>query len=403
MIVFPATSFGYGLRIGVTLVTNNRRGCAKWSPTQHSALTVLWLPDCDFLNSLADIAGIAFIVLPPCSPYSHFAAALWSCTVPALTIEDPRRIPNNATLLADFDGGRLLLAESDDEAETLRMQTGRECTTKQIQSSQSKEHGRELPEIAVLAEAYSADQITRALTDGADGLGILKAEDLFEKLYANPTEVEALIHTVKIHPQTLPLCVRFFDQERGRQDNSRLHYPPHSYLGYRGVRILELDDSWLARFAAGLEKLDLEQIVVVLPMVTSPVEVIRVREQLGSRWNKVGVTVETPAAAISIAKFLDVVDFVEIGLNDLTQYTMAWDRDSPNQERLPRDCIVAPVAALVASVARSCAEANVPYTVGIDLRPSAVLAAQLRLLGVASISCAPSLIRPWKHSFLRDL
>jgi phosphotransferase system enzyme I (PtsI) len=133
-------------------------------------------------------------------------------------------------------------------------------------------------------------------------------------------------------------------------------------------------------------------------MVTSASEVRRIRRKLGSRYNHIGITAETPAAALRIEELLEVAEFVEIGLNDMTQYTMAWDRDIPNEERLPSDRIVEPVADLVASVAKACAAGGVPYTLGIDLRPTESLAAQVISLGIESISCAPSLVKPWKHA-----
>jgi hypothetical protein len=81
---------------------------------------------------------------------------------------------------------------------------------------------------------------------------------------------------------------------------------------------------------------------------------------------------------------------------------MAWDRDVPNQERLPADRIVEPVADLITSVATACEAARVPYTLGMDLRPSERLACQLMRLGITSISCATSLIKPWKNIFAQQ-
>lgn len=178
---------------------------------------------------------------------------------------------------------------------------------------------------------------------------------------------------------------------------------PHRKLGYRGTRILEVDDTWFQRFVAGLEMLDLEQIVVVLPMVTLVSEVQRIRRRLAPKWDRLGVTVETPAAALRIDGLLEVSDFIEIGLNDLTQYTMAWDRDVPNRERLPADRIVEPVADIIASVAAASTAAGVPHALGMDLRPSENLASQILGLGITSISCAPSLIRPWKNAIASHL
>jgi phosphotransferase system enzyme I (PtsI) len=208
-----------------------------------------------------------------------------------------------------------------------------------------------------------------------------------------------LIRLVRAEPGCLPLLVRFFDQDRAPPKNLGGPAFSENYLGYRGVRLLEVDDTVFEQFADVIETLDLRQeIVVILPMVTSASEVRRARQLFGGRWSGVGATVETPAAALRIQDLLDVSDFVQIGLNDLTQYTMAWDRDVPNFERLPADRIVEPVEDLIASIVDACVRANVPYTLGLDLKPTPRLAAQIRRIGVTSISCGPQLVKPWKHA-----
>jgi phosphoenolpyruvate-protein kinase (PTS system EI component) len=224
---------------------------------------------------------------------------------------------------------------------------------------------------------------------GANGLGVVRGESVIGP-HAEPGFADAL----RKYAGSEPVFVRFFDSPAAgwgtpEDQNSG------NYLGYRGVRLLELDAGLLTSFSAALQA-RLDRFVVVLPMVTSAAEVRRAREALGAEI-PVGVTVETPSAALCIDDILDVAEYVQIGLNDLTQYTMAWDRDLPHSERLPPDRIVTPVGALIEKVVRSCDKRMVPYTLGLDLRPTYQLSRQLRSLGVSSISCTPPLIPRWQY------
>ncbi len=206
-------------------------------------------------------------------------------------------------------------------------------------------------------------------------------------------KVAELIDSVNFEDCSYPLLLRFFDFEL-YSSNQHIQYPP-GYMGYRGVRLLEIDDNLLRKFTQLLDALNVDNVITILPMITSPSEVTTFKRKLNKRWSKIGITIETPAAALMINELLQVVDFIEIGLNDLTQYTMAWDRDFANDDRLPNDRIAEPVARLIKSVIQECNKRNTEYTLGIDLKPSAALADQLLNIGVKSISCSETLAKFW--------
>ena len=398
MIRLSGISFGYGVRIGAVHVLHERSWFGSPIMKRGSALTFPSLPSVETFNETARSPGVEFCIIPPCSSYSHLAATIWSSAIPTIAIQYPSHVPSGASVFVDFDNGLLLVAESESEVEELYKQERESTTARQAGASDMIASDRSRSAVEVLAEITSASDMKGALDDGADGLSVVNAENLFHDTGDNNSEVEALIRAIKSKPQLLPLPIRFFDSvHESRVDHTEKLIPQKS-LGYRGVRILEVDDAWFKRFVAGIEALDLEQIIVVLPMVTSASEVRRFRDRLEMKWDRLGVTVETPAAALRIKELLEVSTYIQIGLNDLTQYTMAWDRDVPNPERLPTDRIAEPVADLIASVAAACITDGVPYTLGMDLRPSENLALQLFSLGVTSVSCAPSLIKPWKNA-----
>jgi phosphotransferase system enzyme I (PtsI) len=400
-----AKSFGYGRQVAKTHVV--REDCPLTATTELNgvALTFATLPSVRVFEEYATQPGIACCIIPLCSSYSHLAAAIWSAGVATLALEEPYTFVSGAYVLADFESGALLLAESESEINELQATASNletRADNRLASSFQRSEHTR--PDIAVLVEAASPSDIPAALAAGCDGLSVIRAEDLCRVVNGRSCVDTRMIEVLTANPQLFPVPVRFFDPEENAIGRDP-HLPvPQGYLGYRGVRILEVDDTWYDRFISSISALDAQNTIVVLPMVTSIREVLQMQQRLSPMWKRIGVTVETPAAAVRIHELLEVAEFIQIGLNDLTQYTMAWDRDVPNEERLPTNRIAEPVAELIASVACACTAAGVPHTLGLDLRPTVELAAQINQLGVNSISCALSLIHPWKtviaeHSF----
>ena len=396
MIRLQALSFGFGIRIGRVHLLDE---CDYTCPTITSATivpTFQFLPNIEEFDRSALAPKVAFCIVPLCSPYSHLAAHFWATDVPTITVDMSHQLVDGQVVLADFEKGLLLVAESESETANLYHMSEEYAKSNQQQPESMNSDNLNLG-VSVLAEVASSDGIRHALNSGADGLGVMRVEDLFSGMSEQNQRVDSLIHEVKSAPQLLPLLIRFFDTNQFQTNDKRSNIPDPN-LGYRGTRILEVNDSRLHQFINVLESLDLEDIIVILPMVTSASEVEKFKKLLPSKWNRVGVTVETPAAALVIDELLEVADYIQIGLNDLTQYTMAWDRNVPNKERLPWHNIAKPVGDLISYVASSCNSAGVRYTLGMDLRPSIDLANQVRSLNINSISCAPSLVKRWKDT-----
>jgi len=396
MIQVPGRSFGYGMRFGVVRGVRDH-DAPRANERQGCVLRFESLPSAEFFRRISTSGGVEAFIVPPCSSYSHLAGTIWSRRVPTMAIGDLGRLADGIGVLLDFENGLLHVAESVSEADELEAST-RACRSPSgiAPEGQAKPAVGRRSSMSVLAEATSADDLHGALVDGADGVSVVRAEDLLQDIGGKAIEARALAQALTDARQALPILVRFFDPDLELENVSGQRCVAQRYLGYRGVRVLEVDDKWSKAFIAGLDMLGLDGVVVVLPMVTSVSEVRRAMDQFGHHGHRVGVTVETPAAALRISELLGLSTFIQIGLNDLTQYTMAWDRDVANEERLPSDFIVEPVADLIRSVTAACRLAGVPYTVGLDLRPSQALVGQLLGLGVGSISCAPALVKPWR-------
>jgi phosphotransferase system enzyme I (PtsI) len=196
-------------------------------------------------------------------------------------------------------------------------------------------------EVSVMANVRSREDVELAMECGADGIGLFRTEPFFLSSKHFPSDKEfAEFLLDSLHPA------------RGRYINVRLldigadknpiyiHLPPEPdpFLGRRGVRVLrEYPDLLEEQLRAVLEVSRQFRIGVLIPMVTTESDVVQVGgrlHQLAAEMGirelpRIGAMIETPAAALSIPSLKKHLDFLSIGSNDLTQYTMAAGRENP--------------------------------------------------------------------------
>ena len=167
-------------------------------------------------------------------------------------------------------------------------------------------------------------------------------------------------------------------------------------LGVRGLRLAfgnpglmerQLDAIALAAKAAGTETW------VMAPMVATVAEAAEFAGQVHDRGLKAGVMIEVPSAALLAHRMLEVVDFLSIGTNDLTQYTMAADRMATDLAHLT-DAWQPAVLQLIAITAE--AGRQVDKSVGVcgEAAADPLLACALVGMGITSLSMAAAAVRP---------
>lgn len=194
--------------------------------------------------------------------------------------------------------------------------------------------------VTVLANVGWREDAVAAAENGADGVGLYRLEQFYlsRKTPATTPELVAELRATFAPVRDQPVTVRLLDLG-GDKPLPFLKLPPEDnpFLGQRGVRLLlRFPDLLDTQLRALLEFSRDHDLRILVPMVTLAEDMAQVRRRLASIAQEMGVEklpplgamIETPAAALCVSAILQHADFLSLGTNDLTQYTMAASREN---------------------------------------------------------------------------
>lgn len=253
--------------------------------------------------------------------------------------------------------------------------------------------------VAVLANVADGDSAREAIGAPVEGVGLFRTELCFLDRREEPTVEEQ----TAIYADVLAtfsgrghVVVRTLDAGSDKPIAFATHQGEENpALGVRGVRLAHDNPGLLERqldaVAAAARSTGAETWVMA-PMVATVEEAAEFAGLVRARGLVPGVMVEVPSAALTARRILEVVGFLSIGTNDLTQYTMAADRTASDLAHLT-DPWQPAVLQLVEITARAGRELGKPVGVCGEAAADPLLACVLAGLGVTSLSMAPAASR----------
>ncbi|QAY88132.1 phosphoenolpyruvate--protein phosphotransferase [Pseudomonas arsenicoxydans] len=305
-------------------------------------------------------------------------------------------------VVLDAEGGRLELVPTNERLAEVHQAQLDHQQRRALQQSQAHTPAltRDGVHIEVAANVASSAEAADALANGADGVGLLRTEFLFVDRHTAPDEQEqSLAYQAVLDAMgDKPVIIRTIDVGGDKQlDYLPLPVEANPVLGLRGIRLAQLRPEILdQQLRALLHTRPLSRCRILLPMVTEVDELLHIRQRLDalcielgvSERPELGVMIEVPAAALLAEQLAEHADFLSIGTNDLSQYTLAMDRDHAGLASR----VDAMHPALLRLIAQTCAGAAVhDRWVGVcgALASDPLATPVLIGLGVSELSVSP--------------
>lgn len=346
-----------------------------------------------------DPARVLGLVTERGGPTSHTAIIARQLAIPCVVgVADAMTIPNGTALLVDGTAGVIEL--SPDPADAAKRVAADAAERAALASWEGPGRTADGAPVKVLANVADGESARSASSAPVQGVGLFRTELCFLNRKDEPSaEEQADIYAAVLEPfgGDRYVVVRTLDAGSDKPVAFATHEGEENpALGVRGLRLSfdnpPLLEHQLDGIAAAAERTGTETWVMA-PMVATIEEAADFAAKVRARGLKAGVMVEVPSAALLANRMLAVVDFLSIGTNDLTQYTMAADRMATDLAHLT-DPWQPAVLQLIAITAEAGRQAGKPVGVCGEAAADPLLACVLVGMGITSLSMAAAAVRP---------
>ena len=345
------------------------------------------------------------------STNSHTAILARMMNIPALigVPMDLDELKTGMTAVVDgFEGTVTFDPDEEIKAQTEKRMEEEAEKLKLLQELKGKENVTlDGHKINIYANIGSVGDIGYVLENDAGGIGLFRSEFLYLGRNDFPTEEEQF-QAYKQAVQMMAgkkVIIRTLDIGADKQvDYFNLGNEDNPALGYRAIRIcLTQPDIFKTQLRALLRAAVYGNLSIMYPMITSTEEVKKIYEivaeveaelkeqEIQYKLPEQGIMIETPAAAIISDKLAEMVDFFSIGTNDLTQYTLALDRQNAKLDDFynPHHEAILRMIQMVVDNAHKCGKwAGICGELGADV----TLTDTFIKMGIDELSVSPSMI-----------
>ena len=304
-------------------------------------------------------------------------------------------IVDGELMTIDGDTGNIVISPSENQISELKEKQGN--ITKLIDNFTKKKYEELGVEFRV--NIGSLEEIISFNHPFLNSIGLFRSEFI----YLDNTTIPTLEEQTRVLEQitqkfTGTIVYRTLDIGGDKQvDYLNLPSEENPFLGVRGIRLL-LDDIELfdTQIKSILNSKSLGRVKIMFPMISTIEDFIKAKEFVAKIANNLnvevpslGIMVETPSSALIADKFSEIVDFISIGTNDLTQYIMAADRGNNNLSPY-QDPLHPAVLRAISNVIDCCNANNTEVSVCGEMSSDPVSAFVLYILGLKIFSMAPS-------------
>ena len=260
-------------------------------------------------------------------------------------------VPNGALALVDADAGMVTISPREKQQVIFRKKVDDKAHDYKLARSRAMSPAvtKDGVMISVLANVSCSDDTEKAMSNGADGVGLYRLEQAYLGRVV-PPNTDELLNEMRLTLDAAKGCtvyVRLLDIGSDKPlPFIGFLAETNPSLGRRGIRFLrEYPELLKTQLQAVLELAREFEVRVLVPMVTLPDDVAVVKDyltQLCSQLRistppRLGAMIETPAAALAAQELVKHADFLSFGTNDLTQYAFAADRENAAVEGYYKD------------------------------------------------------------------
>ena len=353
------------------------------------------------------------------SSYSHTAILARNMNIPAVIgVGDDFLSAVNEGEEAIVDGftGEIFVNPDDKTRERLLKKQSDDLNKKRLlQELKGKENiTLDGTRINIYTNIGSIDNIGAVMINDADGVGLFRSEFLYLENSDFPTE-EQQFYAYKRVLESMAgkkVIIRTLDIGADKQaDYFNLKKEENPALGYRAIRIcLTRPEIFKTQLRALFRASVFGNLGIMFPMITSVSEVqkaLEICEQVKSELKsdgaeysdkiEIGIMIETPAAALISDRLAPLVDFFSVGTNDLTQYTLACDRQNPEIEQFV-DTHHEAILRLIEMSAKNAHNHGAWIGICGELAADTTLTETFLRMGIDELSVSPSFVLPLRDA-----
>ena len=351
---------------------------------------------------------------------SHTAILARTMAIPALI--GTEELPLDDTVdgkLAVVDGlnGKIYVEPDAQTLEEMKKRRQAELEKKELlQLLKGKENVTlDGKKIMLYANIGNIKDLATVIQNDAGGIGLFRSEFIYLEKDRYPTEEEQF-SIYKTAVETMAgkrVIIRTLDIGADKQcEYFEMDKEENPALGYRAIRIcLTRPEIFKTQLRALFRASAYGNLAIMYPMITSLWEVRRIKEiveevkaeltaeQLEFGNPQQGIMIETPAAVMMSGELAKEVDFFSIGTNDLTQYTLATDRQNPKLDKF-YDAHHPAVLSMIRMTVENAHKAGIWAGICGELGADTSLTKEFLAMGVDELSVSPGSILPIRKIIL---